>query len=414
MKRVVITGVGVISSLGSEDKNSSPSFWENIKSGKHGISTIEGFDTTALGVSVAAQIKDFDPLTYFDKKELRRTDRYSQFAIGSAMQAMEDCGTDFSDLDPYRVGVIYGSGIGGLSTIEQEHNKFLEKGPKRVSVYFIPMMISNMAAGLISIKYGFKGPNYAPVTACATSSHALGEAFRLIKNGYTDVCIAGGSEASITEFSMAGFKNMQALSTQTDPDKASIPFDLNRDGFVMAEGGATLVLEELEHAVARNAKIYAEIVGYGCTSDAYHITSPDPNGDGSAKAMELALAEGNISPCEVDYVNAHGTSTPLNDKFETIAIKKTFGEHASKLMISSTKSMTGHLLGAAGAVEGIICAKALYEGVIPPTIGFTTPDPECDLDYVTEGLRKKQIEIAISNSLGFGGHNACVCFKRYK
>lgn len=414
MKRVVITGVGVISSIGNEDKNSSPSFWENIKAGKHGISTIEGFDTTALGVSVAAQIKDFDPLVYFDKKELRRTDRYSQFAVGSAIQAIDDCGTDFSDIDPYRIGVIYGSGIGGLSTIEQEHNKFLEKGAKRVSVYFIPMMISNMAAGLISIKYGFKGPNYAPVTACATSSHALGEAFRLIKGGYADACIAGGSEASITEFAMAGFKNMQALSTQSDPDKASIPFDLNRDGFVIAEGGATLVLEELEHALARNAKIYAEIVGYGCTSDAYHITSPDPNGEGSAKAMELAMLEANVSPADVDYLNAHGTSTPLNDKYETVAIKKAFGEHANNLMISSTKSMTGHLLGAAGAVEGIVCAKAIYEGVVPPTVGFTTPDPECDLDYVTDGLREKQIEVALSNSLGFGGHNACVCFRRYK
>jgi 3-oxoacyl-[acyl-carrier-protein] synthase II len=409
MNRVVITGMGTISPIGTN----VDSFFENIKGGKHGIAPITSYDTSNSEVKLAAEVKDFDPLQYFDKKELRRTDRFNQFAIAAAVQAVEDCGTKFEDLDPFRVGVIVGSGIGGFQTIEQEYSKFLEKGPNRVSVFFVPMMITNMAAGSISMKFGFKGVNYAPVTACATSSHAVGEAFRAIKHGYADAVVAGGSEAAITEFSMAGFNNMKALSQSEDVDRASIPFDKERNGFVMGEGGAILVLEELEHAKARGAKIYAEIVGYGATGDAYHMTSPDPDGTGAAKAMELAYTEAGVSANAIDYINAHGTSTGLNDKYETIAIKRAFGNHAKNVAISSTKSMTGHLLGAAGAIEAIACAKALQEGVIPPTIGFQVADEDCDLDYVTDGFRKKEIQYAISNSLGFGGHNASLCFKKY-
>lgn len=411
MNRVVITGMGAITPIGT----TVDTFFDNIKKGKHGISKIEGFSLKEDSeVKLAAEAKDFDPLQYFDKKELRRTDRYCQFAVAAATQAVEDCGTKFEDLDPFKVGVIVGSGIGGFQTIEQEYAKFLEKGGNRVSVFFIPMMISNMAAGTISMKFGFKGTNYAPVTACATSSHAIGEAFHAIKHGYIDACVTGGAEASITEFAVAGFNNMKALSHSEDPDRASIPFDKERNGFIMGEGGAILVLEELEHAKARGAHIYAEIVGYGATADAYHMTSPDPEGKGAAKSMEFAYAEAGITADKVDYINAHGTSTGLNDKYETSAIKNAFGDHATKLAISSTKSMTGHLLGAAGAIESIVCVKSLEEGVIPPTAGYKVPDEECDLDYVTEGLRKQDIKYAISNSLGFGGHNASLCFKKYE
>ncbi len=394
MNRVVITGMGAITPIGT----TVDSFFENIKNGVHGISTIERFDTTNCDVKVAGEIKNFDALKYFDKKELRRTDPYCQFAVAAATQAVEDCGTKFEDLDPFRIGVIVGSGIGGFQTIEQEYSKFLEKGANRVSVFFVPMMISNMAAGTISMKYGFKGINYAPVTACATSSHAIGEAFRAIKHGYIDACVTGGAEAAITEFAIAGFNNMKALSHSENPDRASIPFDKERNGFVMGEGGAILVLEEFEHAKARGAKIYAEIVGYGATGDAYHMTSPDPDGKGAAKAMELAYTEAGVTADKIDYINAHGTSTGLNDKYETIAIK----------------SMTGHLLGAAGAIEAIVCAKSLEEGIIPATIGYKVFDEDCDLDYVTEGTRKKDIKYAISNSLGFGGHNASLCLKKYE
>lgn len=411
MKRVVITGMGVISAVGS----TVDSFWSNILAGRHGISPIEGFDTSGLPVKLAAEVKDFDASAYgMDKKEQRRTDRFCQFAVAAAQQALDSCGTRFEDLDPYRVGVIVGSGIGGLNTLEAEHCKLLEKGPDRVSVFFIPMMISNMAAGTIAMKTGYKGVNYCPVTACATSSHAIGEAFRAIKHGYLDACITGGAEATITQFATAGFNNMKALSHSTDPDRASIPFDAERDGFVMAEGGGIVVLEELEHAKARGAKIIAEIVGYGATCDAYHMTSPDPEGTAAAKAMSLAMQEAGIAPAQVGYVNAHGTSTGLNDKYETTAIKKAFGEAASAVAVSSTKSMTGHLLGAAGAVEAIISALSLKDGVIPPTIGYKVPDELCDLDYVTEGARKADnLTAAISNSLGFGGHNATLCLKKY-
>lgn len=409
MRRVVITGVGVVSPVGSKQDV----FWDNIKNGRHGINLIRSFDAQNCEVKVAAEVEGFDESEYFDKKELRRTDRYNQYAIAAAVQAVNDCGTEFKDLDPFRIGCIVGSGIGGFQSIEREYTHFLEKGGNRISVFFIPMMISNMAAGSISMRYGFKGINYAPVTACATSSHAVGEAFHNIKNGYIDACVAGGAEAAITEFAVNGFNNMKALSHSDNPDKASIPFDKERNGFIMGEGGAILVLEELEHAKARGAKIYAEIVGYGATGDAYHMTSPDPEGTGAAKAMELAYQEAGIDKTEVDYINAHGTSTGLNDKYETVAIKKAFGDHAYKLAVSSTKSMTGHLLGAAGALEAIICAKSLEEGIIPATIGYHTPDEDCDLDYVTEGARKQDIKYAISNSLGFGGHNASICFKKY-
>jgi 3-oxoacyl-[acyl-carrier-protein] synthase II len=410
MKRVVITGIGAITPVGKTHEE----FWASLKAGRHGIAPISSFDTSDIPVKLAAEVKDFDPTIYIEKKETRRMDRFCQFAVGAALDALKDSKTRFEDLDPYRVGVIVGSGIGGLQTMEAEHTKLTEKGPDRVSVFFIPMMISNMAAGSIAMKTGFKGINFCPVTACATSAHAIGEAFRAIKHGYLDACLTGGSEATVTKFAVAGFNNMTALSRSTDPDRASIPFDAQRDGFIIGEGGGVLVLEELEHAKARGAQIYAEVVGYGATCDAYHITSPSPDGQAAAKAMSLAMEEAGLRPDEIGYINAHGTSTPLNDKYETGAIKAVFGEAAGKVAVSSTKSMTGHLLGAAGAVESIACAMALKEGVIPPTIGYREADPECDLDYVTEGARKAELKAALSNSLGFGGHNATLCFKKYE
>ena len=410
MKRVVITGVGAITPIG----NDVQTMWDSILAGKHGISEIDRFDVSDTEVKLAAMVKDFDPSPVVDKKEQRRTDLYCQYALCAADQALRDCGTDLKDLDPFRVGVIVGSGIGGIQTFEEEHTKFEQKGSKRVSVFFIPMLISNMAAGMISIRTGFKGANFAPVTACATSSHAVGEAFRQIKHGYLDACITGGAEASVTKFAVAGFHNMGALSTSVNPDRASIPFDKERDGFVMGEGSGMLVLEELEHAKARGAHIYAEIVGYGATGDAYHITSPSPEGDAAAKAMQLAFEEGGFTAADVDYINAHGTSTPINERYETIAVKKALGDHAAKTPVSSTKSMTGHMLGAAGAVEAIITALALENGVIPQTLGYKVPDEDCDLDCVPEGPRKADIKVALSNSLGFGGHNATLCLKKYE
>lgn len=410
MKRVVITGIGVVSPIG----NDIDTFWKNIKEGNTGVDFITKFDTTNIDVKVAAEVKDFDPLKSFDKKELKRTDLYTQYAVEATRQALEDCKSDLKDLDPFRVGVIVGSGIGGFNSTEVEHRKFLEKGGKRVSPFYIPMMISNMAAGTIAIRTGFKGVNYAPVTACATSSHAIGEAFRYIKHGYVDACIAGGSEASISEFAISGFNNMKALSHSQDPKRASIPFDKERDGFVMGEGSGILVLEELEHAKARGAKIYAEIVGYGATGDAFHMTSPDPEGEGASKGMQLAFEEAGLKASDVDYINAHGTSTPLNERYETIAIKKALGEHAKDVMVSSTKALTGHLLGAAGAVEAIVCAKALSEGFVPGTANFKVPDEDCDLNNMTDGSIQKDIKVALSNSLGFGGHNATLCLKKYE
>ncbi|MCL2013773.1 MAG: beta-ketoacyl-ACP synthase II [Oscillospiraceae bacterium] len=415
MRRVVITGMGFKTPIGNDHKT----LWESVVSGKHGFKKIEAFNTEDIGVSLAGIVDNFDPAEYIDKKEIRRTDRFCHLALASTADALRDCETDFAGIDPYRAGVIYASGIGGMNTFEQEHIKYLEKGPSRVSVFFIPEMIINMCAGLIAIKTGFKGVNYSVVTACASSNHALGEAFRCIKHGYLDVCLAGGSESTITRFTLAGFNNLTAVSRSSDPDRASIPFDAERNGFVLSEGAGTLVLEELEHAKARGAKIYAEIIGYGSTCDAYHMTAPVNSGEGTAKAMEMCLAESDISRSDVGYINAHGTSTKINDAVETLAIKKVFGQtsaigQASTIpAVSSTKSMTGHLLGAAGAAEAIITAKALKEGVIPPTAGYKIPDEDCDLDYVTDGARKSDFQIAISNSLGFGGHNAAICLKKY-
>lgn len=411
MRRVAVTGMGALSSLG----RTTDEMWARMVAGKHGFSKIEGFECEDMGVLYAAQIHDFDPVASgIQKKEARRMDRYTQFALVAANQAIHMAQFSLGGVDPYRVGVIVGSGIGGFNTINVEHTKYIEKGPARVSVFFIPMMISNMAAGRIAIEHGFKGVNFATVTACASGAHAIGEAFRAIKHGYLDCAVTGGSEACIERFAMAGFNNMGTLTRSDNPDRLSIPFDKERAGFVMAEGAGMLFLEEMEHAKRRGAKIYGELIGYGATSDAYHITSPAPDGASTAKAMELAVQEGGIAMENVSYVNAHGTSTPLNDLYETRAIKAAFGAHAEKLAISSTKSVTGHMLGAAGAIEAIACVKALQTGVIPPTAGYQTPDGECDLDYVTQGAREDQkMQYALSNALGFGGHNATLCFKKY-
>lgn len=404
MNRVVVTGIGVVSPLG----NDLNTFWENVKAGKHGITHISKFDTTNFPVKVAAEVKNFDPLLSMDKREVRRKDLYCQYAFEAARQAISDCGTDFKDCNPFRLGCVIGSGIGGIHTLEEEYKNFLNKGNRHVSPFTIPKLISNMASGEIAIKYGLKGKNFNITSACATSANTLGEAFTAIKLGKLDMCLSGGSEAAITPFTLAGFNNMKTLSNSENPDRASIPFDLERNGFVMGEGAGILVLEELEHARKRNAKIYAEIVGYGSTADAHHITSPDPTGESSAYAMK----EAGIDMADINYVNAHGTSTPANDKYETIAIKKAFGENAKNILISSTKSMTGHLLGAAGAIEAIICVMALKNNFIPMTVGYEIYDKECDLNYVTEKGIEKSLKYALSNSLGFGGHNASLCFKK--
>lgn len=410
MRRVVITGMGVVSSAGMGTEE----LWANLKAGKHGFHPITKFDTEGFDVKYAAEIQNWDPVAQgIGKKEARRMDLFCQYAAVAANMAIGDAGGFDKGMDPFKIGVIVGSGIGGFGTIEDEHSKYLEKGAGRISVFFIPMMISNMAGGQIAIDHGYKGDNFCPVSACASSAHAVGEAFHKIKYGVLDAAVTGGAEAAITHFSLGGFNNMGALSRSGDPDRLSIPFDKERSGFVMGEGAAILVLEELEHAKARGAHIYAEVVGYGATDDGFHITSPDPEGTGSAKAMEFAVAEAGISPSEVDYINAHGTSTELNDKYETKAIKMVFGDHARELAISSTKSMTGHMLGAAGAIEAVVCALALEEGILPPTVGYQVPDQECDLDYVTEGARKGEYRYAISNSLGFGGHNGTLAFKKY-
>lgn len=410
MQRVVITGIGVISPVGSR----IDTFWDSIKAGKHGISPIENIDMTGQKVTLAAQVKDFHAEDYIEKREARRMDPCTRFAVAASKLALQDCGTDFKDMDPYRVGVIIGSGIGGLQTTEADHLKFIEKGANRVPALMIPMMIINMAPGAVALQNGFKGINYSTVTACASSGHAVGEAFHAIRHGYADVVVTGGAEATITPFALAAFTNMTALCTATDPDRASIPFDAERSGFVMGEGSGMLVLESLEHAVARGAKIYAEIAGYGASCDAYHITSPDPEGEGALKSMEFAVKDAGLSLQDIGYINAHGTSTVPNDKGETLAIKKLFGEYAYKLPVSSTKSMTGHMLGAAGAVEAIISALSIYEGIIPPTAGYKVKDEACDLDYVTQGARKADINAALSNTFGFGGHNATLCIKKYK
>lgn len=407
--RVVITGMGSITPVG----NDVNTFWNSIKEGKCGIDKITAFDASDYKVELAAEVKDFDVTKYIDKREARRLDKFSQFAMVAADEAMKDAGLNEGSFNNERFGVIVGSGIGGIATIEEQHKKLMEKGPGRISPFFIPMIISNMAAGNIAIKYGAKGICTTVVTACATGTNAIGDAFHNIRNGISDVIIAGGAEASITPLSMAGFISLTALSTSSDPNRASIPFDKERDGFVMGEGAGIVILESLEHALKRNAKIYAEITGYGSTCDAYHITSPSPNGEGGARAMKLAIDDSGIKEEEISYINAHGTSTPYNDKFETAAIKTVFGDTAYKIPVSSTKSMTGHLLGAAGAIEAIICAKALEEGFLPPTVGYKVPDEECDLDYVPNVGRSAELKYAMSNSLGFGGHNATIVLKKW-
>lgn len=406
-RRVVITGMGAITPIG----NSVKEFFENVQAGKCGIDFINNFDTEAYSVKLAAQVKDFDPKNYMDQKAARRMDRFSQLAVAAAKEAVEDSGINLESINAERFGVIVGSGIGAIDDIEKETNTIRDKGPKRVNPLFIPMTITNMAAGNIAIQFGAKGVCTNVVTACATGNNCIGEAFRSIKHGYAEIILAGGAEGSITPLAVAGFQALTALSTSKDPMRASIPFDKERDGFVMGEGAGILVLEEYEYAVARGAKIYAEIVGYGATCDAYHITAPTPDGEGGARAMKLAMEEAGITPKQVSYINAHGTSTPTNDSTETEAVKKAMGEYAYKVPISSTKSMIGHLLGAAGAVEAIACVKGIENDFIPATIGYKVPDEECDLDYVPNVGRKAKISYAMSNSLGFGGHNATVIFK---
>lgn len=409
-KRVVITGLGIISPIGTGKEE----FLNSLLEGKNGISNITRFDIDGFNTTIAGEIKDFDPEKYIDKKEAKRMDRFTQYAVAASKLAIEDAEIDIEKINNDRFGVILGSGIGGLETFEDQHEKFLEKGPKRVSPFFIPMMIGNMAAGQISIMFKAKGVNETIVTACASSTNAIGDAFRIIQRNDSDIIITGGAEASITPMALAGFSAMKALSTNNlNPSKASRPFDKNRDGFVMGEGAGILVLEELSHALNRGAKIYGEIIGYGCTADAYHITTPAENGEGAAKAMKIALNDAGIQPSEVDYINAHGTSTSYNDMLETAAIKAVFKEHAYNLKISSTKSMTGHLLGAAGGVEACACALSISNGYIPPTINYETIDEECDLDYVPNKGIFQDVSIALSNSLGFGGHNASIVIKKY-
>lgn len=402
--------MGIVSPLG----NTVEEFWNNIKANKLGFSYINDITSENFDVKIAATVNDFSPEKRLDKKEAKRMDRFTQFAVTAALETIDDAGTKFEDIDPFRAGVIAGVGIGGLNLTNQEHSKYLEKGPDRISVFFIPMMIGNMAAGTISMKTGFKGANFCTTTACASSTHAIGEAFRKIKDGYLDVCIAGGAEACVSEFALGGFNNMKALTRSDDLTRCSIPFDKERNGFVLGEGSGMLVLEELEHAKARGAKIYAEIAGYGATGDAYHMTSPSPTGEAAAAGMRLAYEEAGLKPEDIDYINAHGTSTGLNDKYETTAIKLALGKEAArKVAINSTKSMTGHLLGAAGSVEAIVTALSCHEDFIHATVGYKVPDPECDLDYCVEGNRNTTVNAALTNSLGFGGHNATLCLKKY-
>jgi 3-oxoacyl-[acyl-carrier-protein] synthase II len=419
MRRVVVTGLGALTPVG----NTAEEFWTSLVQGRSGIGPITKFDAetkTAGGeyqfvTRIAGEVRNFDPLRYVDKKEARRLDPYLQYAVACSAMAVEDSGLDTGRVESTRFGVLIGSGIGGITTLLDSHKVLLEKGPDRVSPFFVPMLIINMASGLVSMRFGAKGPNSAVVTACATGNHALGDAFRLIQRGTADIMIAGGAEAIIVPLTIAGFCSMKAMSTRNDePEKASRPFDANRDGFVCGEGGGILVLESLEHALRRDARIYAEIVGYGMTGDAHHMTAPDPEGDGAARAMTEALQDGGIATADIGYINAHGTSTPYNDRFETLAIKRVFGEHARRLAVSSTKSMTGHLLGAAGGIEAIATVLALHHGVLPPTINYETQDPDCDLDYIPNQARKQDVELALSNAFGFGGTNATLVFRKYR
>ena len=410
-KRVVVTGIGVVTPIG----NNAREFWEGLLEGRNGVDYITHFDPKDHDTKFAAEVKNFDPSPVLDSREVRRMDLFSQYAMVAAAEAVQDAGLNMEQEDPNRVGVIFGSGIGGLFSFETEHRKMLERGVRRISPYFITQMIIDIAAGHISMRYGMKGPNYATVSACATASHAIGDAVRLLRYGDADVMLAGGSEAAITPMGVGGFNALKALSTRNDdPQHASRPFDKQRDGFVMGEGAGVLVLETLEHALARGAKIYAEIRGVGFTADAHHITAPAPGGEGAVRAMRRAIEDGELQLEEIDYINAHGTSTQYNDKSETQAIKTLFGDHAYKLNVSSTKSMTGHLLGAAGAVELAATVLAVHHDVIPPTINYEEPDPECDLNYTPNQPEKRRVYAAISNTFGFGGHNACITVSKYE
>ncbi|WP_026675405.1 beta-ketoacyl-ACP synthase II [Alkalihalobacterium bogoriense] len=409
-KRVVITGVGAVSPLGLDAKT----MWNNAINGVSGVGPLTRVDVSKFPMKVAAEVKDFDPTAFMDRKEARKMDRFTQFAVGASIMALKDASLEITDDIAPRVGVWIGSGIGGMETYQEQFRIFEQKGYRRVSPFFVPMMIPDMAAGQVSIVTGAKGINSCSVTACASGTNSIGDAFKVIQRGDADIMITGGAEAPITDMAVAGFSTAKAISTNEDPKTASRPFDANRDGFVMGEGAGIVILESLESALQRGANIYAEIVGYGATGDAYHVTAPAPEGEGGVRAMSQAIADAGLEPHEIDYMNAHGTSTPYNDKYETMALKTVFGDHASKLAVSSTKSMTGHLLGAAGAVEAILTVKTIQEGIIAPTINYETPDPECDLDYVPNEARRQEVKAAMSNSLGFGGHNATLVFKKYE
>lgn len=409
-RRVVVTGLGAVTPVGNDVETA----WNNILEGKSGIGPLTRVNADDFPAKVAAEVKDFEIENFIEKKEARKMDRFTHYAIAASMMAVKDADLTINEDNASRVGVWIGSGIGGMETFENQFEVFLEKGHRRVSPFFVPMMIPDMAAGQVSIFLGAKGINSCTVTACATGTNSIGDAFKVIQRGDADVMISGGAEAPITRMSVAGFCANKALSTNPDPQTASRPFDLNRDGFVIGEGAGIIVLEELEHALARGAKIYAEIVGYGATGDAHHITAPAPGGEGGVRAMKMAIQDAGLNSEDIDYINAHGTSTDYNDKFETMAVKTVFGDYAYKLPISSTKSMTGHLLGAAGGVEAIFSIMAIKEGMLPPTINIETPDPECDLDYVPGEARKQDISVAMSNSLGFGGHNATIVFKKFE
>ncbi|OLB12215.1 MAG: beta-ketoacyl-[acyl-carrier-protein] synthase II [Candidatus Rokubacteria bacterium 13_1_20CM_2_68_19] len=418
-RRVVVTGLGALTPLG----NTAEEFWAGLVQGRSGIGPITKFDAHAKDAHgayryptrIAGEIRNFDPLNFVDKKEARRLDPYLQYAVASSVMAVQDAGFDLAKIDGARFGVIVGSGIGGITTLLDGEHILQEKGPERVSPFLIPMLIVNMASGLISMRFGAKGPNTSVVTACATGNHAIGDAFKVIERGDADLMIAGGAEAIIVPLTMAGFCAMKAMTNRNDdPPRASRPFEADRDGFVPSEGAGIVVLEALEHARRRDARIYAEIVGYGASADAHHMTAPDPDGDGALRAMAGAMRDAGLEPTAIGYINAHGTSTPYNDKFETIAIKRLFGEHAGRLAVSSTKSMTGHLLGAAGGVEAIATALALHHGILPPTINYEKPDPECDLDYIPNQARKQDVDFALSNAFGFGGTNATLAFKKYR
>lgn len=411
-KRIVITGLGIISPVG----NDISTFWNALKEGKNGVGKLTVFDCSAHDSKIAAEVKGFDPAAYgLSSKDTKRMEKFVQFAVGASKQAIADSGMDLEKEDRNRIGVLIGSGIGSLRIIEEQHKILMEKGPSRLTPFLIPMLIVNEASGHVAIIHSLKGPNSCVATACASGSHAIGDAARIIEHGDADVMVCGGTEAAITPLGVGAFCALKALSTRNnEPEKASRPFDVERDGFVMAEGCGIVVLETLEHAKKRNARIYAELVGYGASCDAYHITAPDPEGDGAARAMTAALNDAKLSPQDVNYINAHGTSTKLNDKVETLAIKRALGAHAKKVMVSSTKSMTGHLLGAAGGLEFVVCCLAIKDGVIPPTTNLDHPDPECDLDYVPNTARKVKVDVCASNSLGFGGHNATLVVRNFK